>query len=516
MATLSATREFNVTTHFVDRHLEEGNGHRTALITAAGTTSYDALAARTNRIGNVLRELGLRPEQRVLIALADGVDFVATWYAVLKVGAVTAEAYTFLTAEDYAYYLDYTRAEIVVVDASVLDTFREAATSSRYLRTLLVVGADADELRDGEAHFETLVDEAPDELEVAPTSPDDIAIWKFTTGSTGHPKACVHRMDTPRISYERYARGVLDLQPDDVVLPVPKLFFGYARDMAALFPFGAGAAGIVFPERSRPDVLFDLIEQHRPTILAQVPTMMRAMLEHEREATADLSCLRLCTSAGEALPESLYHQWKDRFGVEVLDGIGSSEAYHIYLSNRLGRVKPGTAGEAMPGYEPRVVDGDGNDLPDGEIGRLWINAETAALGYFNDHAKSRAMFAGDLVMSDDLFVRDADGYFAFRGRADELIKVSGVWVAPVEIERVLDAHEAVAECAVVPIDRDGLTSTRGYVVLHDGATATAEELQGHCRSQLSPHKFPREVRFVDSLPKTGNGKVDRRALRDAD
>jgi benzoate-CoA ligase family protein len=506
--------EFNVTSYFLDRHVEEGRGARTALVTDAGLWSYERLAGLTNRVGHVLRELGVQPEQRVLLALADGPEFVATWYAALKIGAVTAEAYTFLQTKDYAYYLDYTRAAVAVVDGNTLARFREAGNAAR----LLVAGVPAEQLRAGEFSFDALVAEVPAALEAAPTDRDAIAIWKFTTGSTGRPKACVHRMVTPLLSFESYARGVLDVQPDDVVLPIPKLFFGYARDMAALFPFGVGAAGIVFAERTTPELVFELIERHRPTILVQVPTMMRAMLDHPGAAERDLSCLRLCTSAGEALPRELYDEWRATFGVEVLDGIGSSEAYHIFISNRLGAVRPGTAGQAVPGYAAQVVDEDGRSLPDGDVGRLWIEAPTAALMYWEDHAASVATYAGELVMSGDLFVRDGDGYFTFQGRADDLIKVSGVWVAPFEVERALLEHPDVAECAVIGVERDGLTITRAHVVLRAGVHGSdelARALQQFARERLSPHKYPRELEFASELPKTGSGKLDRRALRPA-
>ena len=350
---------FNLTSWFVDRHLEEGRGDRTALLCGEQRVSYAELAALVNRAGHVLRELGVRQEERVLLALSDGVEFVATWYAAQKIGAVTAEVYTFLPAKDFAYYLDYTRAGVVVVDATTLDRVREARAElgdRPWPRALLAVGVAPDELQEGEASFDALVADAPAALDPAPTTADDIAIWKFTTGSTGMPKACVHRMQTPLRSFEHYARGVLDIREDDVVLPVPKLFFGYARDLAALYPFGVGAAGIVFAERSTPERMFELIARHRPTILVNVPTMIRAMLE---QPDHDLSCLRLCTSAGEALPEELHRRWTESFGVEVLDGIGSSEAYHIYISNRPGAVRPGTLGQVVPGYSARVVDEDG-------------------------------------------------------------------------------------------------------------------------------------------------------------
>ncbi len=506
-------RRFNLTSWFVDRHLDEGRSDDTALICGERHVSYGELAGLVNRVGHVLRDLGVRRDERVLLALADGVEFVATWYGAQKIGAVTAEAYTFLAAKDLAYYLDYTRAGVIVVDGTTLDRVREAraAVRDRGRNILLVVGVPASRLRDGEVSFDALVAEAPDDMDPAPTGPDDIALWKFTTGSTGKPKACVHRMETPLRSFEHYAQGVLGMREDDVVLPVPKLFFGYARDMAALYPFGVGATGIVFPERTTADRIFDLIERHRPTILVNVPTMMRAMLD---QPDRDLSCLRLCTSAGEGLPEDLHRRWDEAFGVEVLDGMGSSEAYHIYLSNRPGAVRYSSLGQAVPGYTARVVDDAGRDLPDGEVGRLWVEGDTAALMYWEAREKSVETYAGDLVMSGDLVERDADGYFHYRGRADDLLKVGGIWVAPQEIEQCLAAHPDVVECAVVGYAEDGLDKPRAFVVLGPQAGADAEALQAHVKTTLSPHKYPRDVRFLDELPKTGSGKVDRRALRE--
>ena len=508
-------RELNLASWFVDRNVEEGRGARTALIGFEGPTTYVELAALVNRSGHVLRELGVRTEERVLLVLGDGVELVALWYGAQKIGAVTAEAYTFLQPKDYAYYLDYTRAGVVVADPSTLERVREAAATSRWLRHLLVVGAK-EELRPGETSFEALGAEAPEELEAAPTTRDDIALWKFTTGSTGLPKAAVHPQHSPLLSFDWYARGVLEMTEDDVVLPVPKLFFGYARDLTALFPFGVGGAGIVFPERTSPERIFELVERHRPSILVQVPTMMAAMIAHPEAARHDLSCLRLCTSAGEALPRELYDRWQATFGVEVLDGIGSSEAYHIYISNRPGRVRPGSVGEVVPGYRARVLDDEGQELPDGEVGTLWIEGDTAALCYWNEHEKSKRTFHGDSVNTGDLFARDPDGFFWYRGRTDELIKVGGIWVAPAEVEHCLISHPDVVECAVVGYEDGGLTLTRAYVVLRAGVAGSDElaaALQEHVRARLSPHKYPRDVRFVGELPKTPSGKVDRKALR---
>jgi benzoate-CoA ligase family protein len=478
--------ELNLATWFVDRNVEEGRGDRAALIGPAGKTTYAELAPLVNRCGNLLRELGVRAEERVLLALGDSVEFVALWYGAQKIGAVTAEAYTFLQPKDYAYYLEYTDARVVVAG----ETTHGAIESSAGGRHILVVD-DA---------FPERLAAQPDELEAAPTAKDDIALWKFTTGSTGQPKGAVHPVHSPVLSHEWYARGVLGIREDDVVLPVPKLFFGYARDLTALYPFGVGAAGIVFPERTTPERIFELVAEHRPTILVNVPTMMAQMVSHPDAASQDLSCLRLCTSAGEALPRELHDRWLDTFGVEVLDGIGSSELYHIYISNRPGRARPGSTGELVPGYEAEL----------GENGELLVTGDTAALLYWDDHEKTRRTFNGDTVRTGDLFERDDEGFFWYRGRADDLIKVGGMWVAPAEIEHCLVGHPDVVECAVVGAQQDGLTVPRAYVV----ARAPLEEqaVQDFVRERLSPHKYPREVRFVDDLPKTPSGKIDRKAL----
>lgn len=500
----------NVTSYFVDQRLAEGSGDRVALRLAEREVTYRELAELVNRTGNVLVELGVRRGDRVLIAVSDSLEFVAAWYAVQKIGAVSAEVYTFLPAKDYAAYLAYTGAVVAVVDSQTLPKFR-AVTGDRAVR-LLVVGADPD-LQPGEFSFTALASAADPTLTAAPTTRDDVTIWKFTTGSTGAPKACTHPTRSPLVSFQNYARELLDIQPDDIVLPVPKLFFGYARDLATLFPFGVGGSGVVFPERSTPDRLFELIAAHRPTILVNVPTMMAAMLAHPEAANQDLSCVRVCTSAGEALPAELHRKWDNTFGVEVVDGIGSSEAYHIFLSNRPGAARRGSLGRAVPGYRARAVDEYGENRPDGEIGVLEVTGGTTALEYFGKPEQSRATFHGDTISTGDLVSRDADGYFYYHGRADNLLKVGGIWVAPSEIENCLLAHPAVVECAVLGYTEAELVLPVAVVVLRKGSPVSTEDIQDFVRARLSPHKCPRAVRFVDALPKTPNSKLDRRALR---
>ncbi|WP_352231657.1 benzoate-CoA ligase family protein [Actinokineospora sp. NBRC 105648] len=503
--------QLNLASYFLDANLDRGRSNRTALLGPIGPTTYGQLAELTNRYANVLRDKGVRPGDRVLLALADGVGFVAAWYAAQKVGAITAEVYTFLPAKDYAYFLGYTDAAAVIADQLTLGRLREAGTGDR---TLLITGAAGLDLRPGEHDLDALAARAPVEAEAAPTRRDDVVLWKFTTGTTGAPKACAHTARSPVLSHDWYARGVLGVDQDDIVLPVPKLFFGYARDLAALFPFGVGAAGIAFADRSTPERIFALIAEHRPTVLVNVPTMMAAMIAHPSAAEQDLSCLRLCTSAGEALPAELHRKWDNAFGVEVIDGIGSSEAYHIYISNRPGQARVGSMGTLVPGYTARVVDPDGVELGDGETGVLEISGATAALEYVGDPAKSAATFPGaDTVHSGDLVSR-ADGAFQYRGRADDLLKVSGIWVAPSEIEHCLVGHPDVLECAVLGHETDGLIRPHAFVVRT--GEVTEDDLRTYVRQHLSPHKTPARVLFVDTLPRTTNGKLDRRALRGLD
>ncbi|GII02087.1 benzoate-CoA ligase family protein [Planobispora takensis] len=492
--------------NIAERFLDGNDGDRTALITPSGPLSYADLRSLAARAGNALRALGVRRGDRVLICLSDGPEFVATWYGAQLIGAVTAEVYTYLQPKDYRYFLEYAEPRVIVTGAAALGGLRAAGA-----RGLLVAGVAEGELLPGERHFGTLAEAQDDLLEPVPVAAGDVALWKFTTGSTGAPRACVLPARSPHLSFEGYARGVLGIGPDDIVLPVPKLFFGYARDLTALFPFGAGAAGVVFPERSTPERIFELIAEHRPTILVNVPTMMSAMLAHPEAARQDLSSLRVCVSAGEALPAELHRRWLETFGVEVADGLGSSEAYHIFLSNRPGRSRAGSLGTAVPGYRLRVVDERGEPVPDGEAGRLEITGEAVAMEYWRDPDRSAATFvAPGTVRSGDLVSRDADGFFHYRGRVDDLLKVGGVYVAPAEIENCLRGHPAVADCAVVGYEAGGLVLPRAHVVAT--APLTAQEVKDYVRARLAPYKYPRDVMFVDALPQTASGKVNRRAL----
>ena len=505
---------FNMAEYFLDHNVSAGRGDKVCLRFEDQSLTCAEVVRESNRAGHLLRELGAGMEDRVLFALPDIPQFVSCWFGAAKIGAVIAMVNPLLPdVDEYAYYLEYTRAKVLIVHESLIESLRPVIAQARHLKNVLVTGADGH----GFAHYETLAPQMPDELTVADTHRDDPAIWLFTSGSTGKPKAAVHLQHDLPYNTECYAKQVLQMNEDDVTVGVPKLFFGYATGTNLLFPFAVGAATALFAERSTPEKMFEVIERYRPTVLTSVPTMINAMLNVPDAAARDLSCLRVCVSAGEALPPELYRRWKDTFGVEILDGVGSAEMFHIYISNRFGDVKPGCLGQLVPGYEAQIVGPDHQPLPDGQMGTLRIGGDSAALCYWQSHEKSKATFAGDWCTTGDQFTRDADGYFWYGGRTDEMLKVSGVFVSPTEVENCLLEHAAVRECAVIGFqDADGLTKSKAFIVLHESFSAgdeLARALQDFVKSRLAMHKYPRRVEFVLSLPKNDRGKIDRKSLR---
>jgi benzoate-CoA ligase len=505
---------FNLADYLLNHNLESGRAGKAAVLCGSDRYTYSDVSSMACRAGNVLSGLGARMEDRVLIVLPDGIEFVAAWLGTLKIGAVFAMANTLHTAEDYLYYLDYTRAPVAVIHGSVLDRFSEVLDRARHLRALLVAGPGTG----SHPSFEKEIAAASDRLETAPTHADDIAGWLFTSGSTGRPKAAVHFHRDFAYNIETYAKRVLRMTETDVTVSVPKLFFGYATGTNLMFPFAAGGTTVLFPERSTPEVLFSAIERHRPTVLTSVPTMIRAMLDAPDAGRHDLSCLRACLSAGEALPGELFRRWTRRFGVEILDGIGSAEMFHIYISNYPGDAKPDSLGKLVPGYEARIAGPDGEEVPHGEQGTLWAKGGSTALCYWQRRESSRRTFRGDWCVTGDQFRQDAHGYFYYCGRTDDMLKVSGIFVSPLEIEDCLLGHDSVSEVAVVGHDDEaGLTKPKAYVVLKEGRAPSPElafELKAHVKSRLSPYKYPRWIDFLDSLPRSDRGKVLRTALRE--
>ena len=524
--TIEFPERFNMADYFLYHNLEEGRENKTCLYFNDQTYTYGDTARMSNRAGNALRELGVEIEDRVLIVLPDCPEFVWTWFGAARIGAVITMVNPLLPVHDYKYYLDYTRARVAVIHESLLKTFAEAAPDAAFLRAALFVrnesAVDEDRINPKESRvkflsFDEVVTTQPAVCRGADTHRDDIAIWLFTSGSTGHPKGAVHLQHDLPYNTEVFAKRTIGVSENDLTVSVPKLFFGYATGTNLLFPFAVGGATALFTERSTPEKMFEMIGRYQPTILTTVPTMINGMLNAVGANTNDLSCLRLCYSAGEALPVELYHRWKEQFGVEICDGIGSAEMFHIYITNRPDDVTPGSLGRVVEGYEAKIVDAEGKEVPTGEMGTLKIKGDSAALCYWNAHEKSKETFAGDWCTTGDQFHVDAGGYYWYHGRTDAMLKVSGVFVAPAEIENCLLQHKAVLECAVIGHDAgDGLVKPKAFIVLRDGNAPTkqlAVSIQKFVKSRIALYKYPRWIDFVPSLPKNDRGKIDRKKLK---
>jgi benzoate-CoA ligase family protein len=532
---------FNLADYFLFDRIEEGLGDVIAIRFGDAAWTYADVARRTAAFASLLVARGVRAEERVLMILPDVPPYAWSFFGIVKAGAVVAMGNPDAPTGDLEYLLEYTRASVVVTVPRVVEALQVAMERSPWLRAVLVT-ADAKTGEDaeaevsvpalgGEARVECLA-RALATVDVLahrphPTRRDDLAVWLFTSGSTGKPKAAVHTHRDFAYNTEHYALGTVGYRRGDVCVSVPRLFFGYATGTNLMFPFRVGATVGMFSERPTVASLTDAIARYRPTIVTNVPTMIGKLLEHDASQRAaghkglDLSSVRFCLSAGEALPPALLDRWNERFAVEVYDGIGSAEMFHIYVTNRPGDVKPGSLGRVVEGYDVRVLPRDAKGpgaepVAADEVGTLWVAGDSVALGYWGDRDKSWATFHGRWCCTSDLFRLDAEGYLWFAGRADDLIKVSGLWVSPLEVEDCLLVHPAVAEVCVVGYEDEGLMKTRAYVVLregYEGSDALAKALQDHARGRLSKHKYPRSVVFDADLPRNDRGKIDRKALR---
>ena len=510
---------FNMADYFLYQNVDKGRENKVCLYFEDRAWTYGELAKASNKTGNLIRDFGIDIEDRVLLVLPDCPEFVWAWFGTARIGAVITMVNPLLPAADYAYYLDYTRARSAVVHHSILTAFSEAAKDARYLKVVFVVGdfnSESTNTKVKYVRFNDYVDGASDECAAADTRRDDIAIWLFTSGSTGHPKGAVHLQHDLPYNTEVFAKATIGVNEDDLTVSVPKLFFGYATGTNLLFPFAVGGATALFSERSTPEKLFEVIRRYRPTILTTVPTMINSMLNVANSSPSDLASLRFCYSAGEALPIELYERWMNSFGIEIYDGIGSAEMFHIYITNRPGDVKPGSLGRIVEGYEAKIVNAAEDEVATGEMGTLKIKGDSAALCYWNAHEKSKETFAGDWCTTGDQFHVDERGYYWYHGRTDEMLKVSGVFVAPAEIENCLLQHDAVLECAVVGHESEGLIKPKGFVVLREGYEASeqlGEEIKQFVKATIAVYKYPRWIEFVDSIPKNDRGKTDRKKLK---
>ena len=513
---------FNAASYLIDRHPAEGRGSTVAIECGDERLTYADLHERVNRFGSALRDaLGVRSEERVVLLLLDTPAFTISFFAAIKIGAVPVPVNTLWKAADIGYVLRDSSARVLIVSSELASQLENISLADRASVVHVVVVGSADGLArtgvDVET-FERLLEGGCPSLDGVAVSRDAPAFWLYSSGSTGRPKACVHLQHDMAVCAELFAKGVLGITAADRCFSVAKLFFAYGLGNAGYFPLAAGATSILWPGPPQAPQVFATIERHRPTLFFSVPTGYAMLLAHA--GPFDLSSIRLAVSAGEALPPALYERFRTRFGIEVIDGIGSTEALHMFISNYPGRSRPGTSGVVVRGYDARILDDAGAPVPTGEIGNLWISGDSTCALYWNQHDKTKQTIQGEWLRTGDKYSQDNQGYFCYAGRSDDMLKVGGIWVSPIEVENALIEHAAVQECGVIGRDdRDGLTKPAAYVVLRSGVVGgpdLSQELQQFVRSRLAEYKRPRWIEFLEELPKTATGKIQRYRLRDLD
>jgi 4-hydroxybenzoate-CoA ligase len=511
-------RDYNAAVEFVDRHVAEGRGAKTAFMDPSRNLTYGELRDAAARVGPMLARLGVEAENRVALVMLDTVDFPVLFWGSVRAGVVPVLLNTRLTVDQYRYLLEDSRAKIVFVSPALLPMIEEAAIDLPTLRTIVVVGGGpSDRLR-----FETLLAAETEGATPARTCADDVAYWLYSSGTTGMPKGVMHVHASPRAMAQAAGQRRVGYREDDVVFSAAKLFFSYGLGNAIICPMWVGATSVLYPERPTPQTVFETLRAFNPTMFFAVPTLYAAILaDPECRPENSSRRLRLCFSAGEALPAHVGQDWKERFGVDIVNGVGSSEMGHLFLTNLPDAVEYGTSGVVVDGYELRLIDDDGAEVADGEIGELLVKGATAAAGYWNQLEKSRRTFVGEWTRTGDKYVRRADGVYTYCGRTDDMFKVSGIWVSPFEVEEALTSHPLVLEAAVIPIEDDeGLIKPKAFIVLEASDTALDgrelfEDLKVHVKRAIGPWKYPRWIEVVEDLPKTTSGKLQRFLLREA-
>ncbi|MBF0277382.1 MAG: benzoate-CoA ligase family protein [SAR324 cluster bacterium] len=507
-------REYNAASHFIDRHLKENRQQKTAIIDKNGSYSYQDLAEQVNRAGNALRELGVQMETRVMLGMVDTIDFVTAFWGAIKIGAVPIPVNTLLTSQDYSYMLPDSRARVLIVSDILYEKFAPVLENAPFLETVLVSGEDAK----GHLHYGEKLASASSSLDPMPTTSDDVACWLYSSGSTGAPKGVMHLQSSFEYVARTYGERVLGIREDDIVYSAAKLFFAYGLGNSMTFPLHVGATTVLLDERPTPDSVLAVMKKHQTTVFFGVPTLYNAILADQNNVRSTGSeKLRRCLSAGEALPEEVAKKWKIRFESEILDGIGSTEMMHIFLSNREGDICYNSTGKAVPGYELKVVDEADRLLKPGEVGELLVRGSSAAMAYWNQRQKSINTFQGQWTRTGDKYFVNDQGYYCYSGRTDDMLKISGIWVSPFEVETALMNHEQVLEVAVIGVaDENELIKPKAYITLNDPSCASdtlVEELQQFVKDRLAPYKYPRWIEFIEELPKTATGKIQRFKLR---
>ncbi len=513
---IAIPRDYNAAHDLIERNLAAQRAGKLAYIDDAGRYTYGELAQRVNRAAHALSSLGLEMEDRILLVHLDTIDFPSVFLGAIKAGIVPVAANTLLTTDDYRFMLEDSRAKALVVSEGLLPQLQRLLGLLPYLKHVVVSGRNAE----GHLHLQSLMAAASDRFDPAPTTCDDVCFWLYSSGSTGTPKGTLHVHSSLIQTAELYARPILGIRESDVVFSAAKLFFAYGLGNSLTFPLSVGATAVLMAERPTPAAVFRRLKEHRPTIFYGVPTLYALLLASPELPRREEVALRVCTSAGEALPADIGKRWAAQFAVELLDGIGSTEMLHIFLSNRPGDVRYGTTGKPVPGYRIRLVDEEGREAGRNELGELQICGPTSAVMYWNNRVRTQATFVGEWTRAGDKYSVDDDGYYIYGGRSDDMLKVSGMYVSPFEVEAALLTHPDVLEVAVIgATDDQQLVKPKAYVVTKPGITPTAalgEALKHHVKERLAPYKYPRWIEFVSELPKTATGKIQRFKLRAAE
>ncbi len=511
-------KHYNSMNRFIDENIQKGLGNKVAIYCDNEQVTYQEILLKSNKFGNALKGIGVEPENRILQVVYDSPEFIYSFFGTTKIGAIPIPVNTSMKPQDYEYFLNHSRAKVLLIEEDMWNTIKENRDRFIFLKHVIVISENGYSQPEAIDYYE-FIKHASTDLEAERTSSEDPAFWLYSSGSTGNPKGVVHIHQSMEVAYKNYAENILKINENDRTFSASKLYFAYGLGNGMYFPMGAGGSTVLLKDRPTPENLFAVIEKQKPTIFFGVPTLYGALIQYVEKTGVipDLSSVRVCVSAGEALPATFIRKWKELFNIDILDGIGSTEALHIFLSNTIGNIKPGSTGKVVTGYKAKIVNEESRPVAVNEIGDLVIQGDSLSIGYFCNLVENQRKFHGEWMYTGDKYYQDEEGYFWYCGRSDDMLKVGGIWVSPIEIETTLFQHEYVLECAVVGAkNENNLVYPKAFIVLRDGIVPTEnlkEEIKLFVKQNLAAYKYPREIEFITELPKTATGKVQRFRLK---